>query len=106
MAKEKQPTRKSKMTLTLRCWEPSEVNLMNNLLKQTGKKQFTDALMEAAQRYEQFKNQIRALEKIIEKLQDQRKQSDEVLAFLNSSQRMLSAYGKKYLGKYPEPELF
>lgn len=95
-----------KITLTIRAVTKRDVDALKLLKKLTGEKQYSRAVMQAAYSYDEMKKIAESRYELITKLQRQIQQSDVLLKFLSSSQNQLQAYAKKYLAKFPEPELF
>lgn len=95
-----------KMTLTIRITDAADVALMNELKKLTSEKTVTGALMFAARSYKKFSQSITEREKESSELRIQLQKQNEVLHMLHSSQMLLENYSKKFLGKFPQAELF
>lgn len=92
----------NKIVLTLRITEKKEIDLLNNLKRDTWNKTFAGALMRAAADFMNHKKEVAGLQDEIKILERKLRSAEEVLQFLHHASKMLDGYGKKWKGKYPE----
>jgi hypothetical protein len=92
-----------KITLTIRAWTQPEIDALILIKKLTQTGSYSAALMTAAREYEKMHKLAESRYDMITKLQNEMRHSDQVLKMLSSGSKMLEAYSKKYLGKFPEP---
>ena len=108
MAKKKLQSKREEITLTIRARTNPDIDILNELKKETGLFYHSQALMKAASSYPVHLRTIRSLQSQINEQNKDLKDLKEIISQIVRAQRLTDGYAKKFLkniSKFPEQEI-